>query len=106
MAAVLRSADLGTVRAGGAKTSPLKLMVACLLAEGRSVLSNVPDITDVESMAAVLRSVGARVDRLENGDLAVTSPAAADLQPVAPYELIERMRASVVVLGVLLARCG
>ena len=96
----------GTVRAGGAKNSALKLMVACLLAEGRSVLSNVPDITDVESMAAVLRSVGARVDRLENGDLAVTSPAAADLQPVAPYELIERMRASVVVLGVLLARCG
>jgi UDP-N-acetylglucosamine 1-carboxyvinyltransferase len=96
----------GTVRAGGAKNSALKLMVACLLAEGRSVLRNVPDITDVESMAAVLRSVGARVDRLKNGDLAVTSPAAADLQPVAPYELIERMRASVVVLGVLLARCG
>jgi UDP-N-acetylglucosamine 1-carboxyvinyltransferase len=96
----------GTVRAGGAKNSALKLMVACLLAEGRTVLSNVPHIDDVESMAEVLRSVGARVDRLENGDLAVTSPAAIDLQPVAPYELVERMRASVVVLGVLLTRCG
>jgi UDP-N-acetylglucosamine 1-carboxyvinyltransferase len=81
-------------------------MVACLLAEGRSVLSNVPHIDDVESMAAVLRAVGAEVERCENGDLVVTAPAAADLRPVAPYELVERMRASVVVLGVLLARCG
>jgi UDP-N-acetylglucosamine 1-carboxyvinyltransferase len=81
-------------------------MVACLLAEGCTVLSNVPHIDDVETMAEVLRSVGARVERLENGDLAVTSPAAIDLQPVTPYELVERMRASVVVLGVLLARCG
>jgi UDP-N-acetylglucosamine 1-carboxyvinyltransferase len=96
----------GTVRAGGAKNSALKLMVACLLTEGTTVLSNVPHIDDVESMAEVLRSVGARVERLENGDLAVTSPAAIDLEPVAPYELVERMRASVVVLGVLLARCG
>ena len=96
----------GTVRAGGAKNSALKLMVACLLAEGCTVLSNVPHIDDVETMAEVLRSVGARVERLVNGDLAVTSPAAVDLQPVAPYELVERMRASVVVLGVLLARCG
>jgi UDP-N-acetylglucosamine 1-carboxyvinyltransferase len=96
----------GTVRAGGAKNSALKLMVACLLAEGRTVLSNVPHIDDVESMAEVLRAVGARVERMGNGELAVTSPAAVDLQPVAPYELVERMRASVVVLGVLLARCG
>jgi UDP-N-acetylglucosamine 1-carboxyvinyltransferase len=96
----------GTVRAGGAKNSALKLMVACLLAEGRTVLSNVPRIRDVESMADVLRAVGAEVERLDNGDLAVISPAAADLRPVAPYDLVERMRASVVVLGALLARCG
>ncbi len=96
----------GTVRAGGAKNSALKLMVACLLAEGRSVLSNVPDIDDVESMAQVLRAVGAQVERLDGGKVAVTSPAADDLNPVAPYELVERMRASVVVLGALLARCG
>ncbi len=95
----------GTVRVGGAKNSALKLMVACLLAEGRTVLRNVPRIADVESMADVLRSVGATVERLDNGDLAVTTPAAEDLRPVAPYELVERMRASVVVLGLLLARC-
>ncbi len=96
----------GTVRAGGAKNSALKLMVACLLAEGRSVLSNVPDIADVATMAEVLRALGAQVERLGRGDVAVTTPPADALVPEPPYELVERMRASVVVLGLLLARCG
>ncbi len=96
----------GTVRAGGAKNSALKLMVASLLAEGRTVLHNVPLIDDVDSMADVLRAVGATVERLADGALAITTPPAQDLHPVAPYELVERMRASVVVLGLLLARCG
>jgi UDP-N-acetylglucosamine 1-carboxyvinyltransferase len=96
----------GTVTAGGAKNSALKLMVACLLAEGRSVLSNVPCISDVDTMAEVLRGLGATVERLPNGDVAVTSPAADALVPVAPPELFEKMRASVVVLGLLMARSG
>jgi UDP-N-acetylglucosamine 1-carboxyvinyltransferase len=96
----------GTVTAGGAKNSALKLMVACLLAEGRTVLRNVPRIDDVESMADVLRAVGATVERLDNGDVAVTTPAVDALRPIAPFELVERMRASVVILGLLLARCG
>jgi UDP-N-acetylglucosamine 1-carboxyvinyltransferase len=96
----------GTVWAGGAKNSALKLMVACLLTEGRSVLSNVPRITDVDTMANVLRAIGAQVERLEDGRVAVTSPAPGDLVPGGSYELFERMRASVVVLGMLLARCG
>jgi UDP-N-acetylglucosamine 1-carboxyvinyltransferase len=95
----------GKVRAGGAKNSALKLMVACLLAEGCTVLRNVPRIDDVDSMADVLRALGATVERRADGDLAVTSPPADQLQPAAPYELVERMRASVVVLGALLARC-
>ncbi len=96
----------GVIRAGGAKNSALKLMVASLLAEGRTVLHNVPVIDDVDSMAEVLRAVGADVERLANGDVAITTPRAHDMHPVAPYELVERMRASVVVLGLLLARCG
>jgi UDP-N-acetylglucosamine 1-carboxyvinyltransferase len=96
----------GTVRAGGAKNSALKLMAACLLAEGRSVLRNVPRIDDADSMAEVLRAVGAEVERLPDGSVAITTPAAAGLTPVAPLELVERMRASVVILGLLLARCG
>ncbi len=95
----------GTVRAGGAKNSVLKLMAACLLAEGRHVLTNVPRISDVDIMADVLRAMGAEVTRSERPDeLVVTTPA--DIAPEAPYELIEQMRASVVVLGPLLARCG
>ncbi len=96
----------GEVRAGGAKNSALKLMAACLLAEGRHVLSNVPHIVDVEIMAEVLAALGATVTRRADGDLVVDAPAAGDLVPEAPYELVERMRASVVVLGPLLARCG
>ena len=81
-------------------------MAACLLAEGCTVLSNVPRITDVDTMAEVLRASGARVERLDNGDLSVPTPPAGELVPAGPYELVERMRASVVVLGPLLARCG
>ena len=51
----------GTVRAGGAKNSVLKLMAACLLAEGRHTLTNVPRITDVDIMAEVLGAMGADV---------------------------------------------
>ena len=81
-------------------------MAACLLAEGCTVLSNVPRISDVDTMSDVLRGIGARVERLDNGDVSVTTPPEGELVPSGPYELFERMRASVVVLGLLLARCG
>jgi UDP-N-acetylglucosamine 1-carboxyvinyltransferase len=96
----------GTVSAGGAKNSVLKLMAACLLAEGTHTLENVPRISDVDTMADVLRALGCGVERSENRRLTIEVPAAADLIPEAPYELVEKMRASIVVLGPLLARCG
>jgi UDP-N-acetylglucosamine 1-carboxyvinyltransferase len=96
----------GTVTAGGAKNSALKLMAGCLLAEGCTVLSNVPRISDVNVMAEVLSGIGAQVERLDNGDVTVTTPPDGELVPSGPYELFEKMRASVVVLGLLLARCG
>ncbi len=96
----------GRVHAGGAKNSVLKLMAATLLAEGRHVLSNVPDILDVEIMADMLRALGASVTREAADRLVVDAPAAAALVPEAPYELVDRMRASIVVLGPLLTRCG
>jgi UDP-N-acetylglucosamine 1-carboxyvinyltransferase len=97
----------GAVRAGGAKNSALKLMAACLLAEGRHVLSGVPRIVDVDIMAEVLCAIGVGVEREpdvagEPGDLVIDTPAT--LAPRAPYELVEKMRASIVVLGPLLAR--
>jgi UDP-N-acetylglucosamine 1-carboxyvinyltransferase len=100
----------GTVRAGGAKNSALKLMAACLLAEGRHVLFGVPRILDVEIMSEVLAAIGATVERREDpapgepGELVIDVPDR--LCPEAPYELVEKMRASVVVLGPLLARMG
>ena len=96
----------GSVYAGGAKNSALKLMAACLLAEGRHVLSGVPRIVDVEIMADLLCATGVSVQRVEGepGDLVIDTPAT--LVPEAPYELVEKLRASIVVLGPLLARCG
>ena len=96
----------GTVRAGGAKNSVLKLMAATLLAEGTHVLTNVPDILDVEIMSDMLRALGASVVREPCGRLVVDTPPSGELVPEAPYELVDRMRASIVVLGPLLTRCG
>ena len=99
----------GTVAVGGAKNSVLKLMAATVLAEGEHVLRNVPRITDVDCMADLLRSMGLTVTWREGGpdgpaSLVIVRPA--EIEPVAPYDLVERMRASIVVLGPLLARFG
>ncbi|MEY2407259.1 MAG: UDP-N-acetylglucosamine 1-carboxyvinyltransferase [Acidimicrobiaceae bacterium] len=93
----------GTVAIGGAKNSVLKLMAATVLAEGRFVLHNVPAIADVEGMSDLLRSMGMSVER-SGHDVTIDRPA--EIVPEAPYELVERMRASIVVLGPLLARVG
>src|SRR5205807_1019755 len=94
----------GSVAVEGAKNSVLKLMAASLMAEGRSVLRNVPRIVDVEIMSDLLTSMGADVRRAE--DHVLTIDVGTDITPEAPYELVERMRASIVVLGPLLARNG
>ena len=97
----------GTIRVGGAKNSALKLMAAALLAEGTYRLCNVPRITDVALMSEVLRATGCTVHWEPSDpvpDLIIDVPAR--IEPVAPYELVERFRASIVVLGPLLARCG
>ncbi|MGH9047158.1 MAG: UDP-N-acetylglucosamine 1-carboxyvinyltransferase [Acidimicrobiales bacterium] len=95
----------GTARAGGAKNSVLKLMAACLLAEGRHELRNVPRIVDVQIMSEMLTALGVQVAR-EEDVLFIDVPSSDGLAPVAPYELVDKMRASIVVLGPLLARCG
>jgi len=96
----------GTVAAGGAKNAVLKQMAACLLAEGMHRLRNVPRITDVEAMAALLGALGCRVHWADDHELSIGVPAAASIASEAPVALVEQMRASIVVLGPLLARCG
>ncbi len=93
----------GEVRIGGAKNSVLKLMAACLGAEGRHVLANVPAISDVSLMCELLEAMGVIVTR-DDHRLILDVPA--ELHTEAPYHLVERMRASIVVLGPLLARFG
>jgi UDP-N-acetylglucosamine 1-carboxyvinyltransferase len=94
----------GEVRVGGAKNSALKVMAATLLAAGEYHLHNVPAITDVEIMADLLRSMGVSVERTAPGTLRVVQGSSCHTE--APYELVERMRASIVVLGPLLGRFG
>ncbi len=93
----------GTVGVCGAKNAALKEMVAAILAPGRHQLTNVPEIDDVTLMGDVLAHLGCHVRR-ENGSLWLVTPD--ELIPEAPLELVRRMRASIVVLGPLLARCG
>jgi UDP-N-acetylglucosamine 1-carboxyvinyltransferase len=93
----------GTVRVGGAKNSALKLMAAALLAPGESRIRNVPDITDVALMADVLGRLGAPVRR---EDHAVSVDASEITSVETPYELVAQMRASIIVLGPLVARFG
>jgi UDP-N-acetylglucosamine 1-carboxyvinyltransferase len=94
----------GEAALAGAKNSVLKLMAATTLAEGRCRLRNVPDIADVDGMTDLLMAMGAHVRRIGPGELEIDQPA--DLVPEAPYELVERMRASIVVLGALVGRFG
>lgn len=93
----------GTVKVLGAKNAVLKEMVSALLAPGRHRLSNVPSILDVELMCQVLEHTGCRVEQSE-ADLQIVVPE--ELRPEAPIDLVRQMRASIVVLGPLLARCG
>jgi UDP-N-acetylglucosamine 1-carboxyvinyltransferase len=97
---------VGEVRAYGAKNAVLKQMAACLLASGEHHLTNVPDITDVAIMAELLEELGCSVNRHVAHELRITVPDVRDLHPVAPAHLFEAMRASIVILGPLLARCG
>lgn len=94
----------GEVLVPGAKNSVLKLMAASLLADGSYELTNVPGIADVGIMADLLNGLGLRVELPEPG--IVTIDNRGDITPVAPWELAERIRASINVLGPLLTRCG
>ncbi len=93
----------GQVAVSGAKNSALKLMAASLLAPGTSVLHNVPDIQDVLTMQEVLEYLGAIV---EFADGTMTIDTNCVQSHVAPYELVQRMRASIQIMGPLVARFG
>jgi len=93
----------GSVHISGAKNSALKLMAASLLVPGEVTLQRIPRIKDVELMAEVLERLGARVSL---NDSTLTIDSSGELSEETPYELVTKMRASIQVLGPLLARLG
>ena len=95
----------GEVVIGGAKNAVLKLMAAALLVDGTSILHNVPELTDVETMAEVLRYTGAKVtwNKLERS---IEIDASTVNNTTAPYDLVSKMRGSFIVAGALLSRFG
>jgi UDP-N-acetylglucosamine 1-carboxyvinyltransferase len=94
---------LGKVRVSGAKNAALPILCATLLSDGASLLRNVPALRDIDTTAALLRFLGRGVT-VEPP--AVRVDAGSQIKPEAPYELVKQMRASILVLGPLLARFG
>ncbi|RMA79436.1 UDP-N-acetylglucosamine 1-carboxyvinyltransferase [Umboniibacter marinipuniceus] len=93
----------GTVAVSGAKNAALPIMAAALLPNGALTLSNVPQLNDIRTLAKLIECLGARVEL--DGNVAKVDATAVD-KIVAPYELVKTMRASILVLGPLLARLG
>ncbi len=91
----------GTVAISGAKNAALPILAASLLTDGTCRFTNVPDLRDITSIIQLLQSLGVRVER--QADEVVVS-AASLASSEAPYDLVRKMRASILVLGPLLAR--
>jgi len=94
----------GEVRISGAKNAALPIMCAALLSGEPLELTRVPRLVDVSTMAKLLAQMGVEVERAGEEQMRLAARRVTD--PSAPYELVKTMRASVLVLGPLLARCG
>lgn len=92
----------GKVRISGSKNSALPILAATLLTPEKCVIRNVPNLSDIRHMIAIMRHLGADVT-FEDG---VVTTKAEKIHCDAPYDLVRKMRASICVLGPLLARCG
>ena len=93
----------GTIEVSGAKNAVLKQMILPILSEGKYKIENVPDIADVYYMQEVLNVLGI-TSKLTKKSLVIDSPSNISVE--APYEVVQKMRASIIVLGPLLARKG
>ncbi len=94
----------GEIAIRGAKNAALPLMAAALLTDDRLILTNVPRLADIETMSALLSQHGIATDRLGNEGRTL-SLGGAITNTEAPYDIVRKMRASILVLGPLLARC-
>ncbi len=96
---------VGDVTVSGAKNSSLKLMAVALLATGRTVIKSVPDIVDVTIMSELLRRLGCDVTYDPDSEVVIID-VPESITHRADYDLVRRMRASIAVLGPLIARTG
>ena len=103
----------GVVDIAGAKNAALPLMVAAFLTDEKLTLTNVPQVSDIATMANLLENLGIEIsfdgsdpDLGEQGRVMVLNAKNVSADPVAPYDLVRKMRASIFTLGPLLARCG
>ena len=94
----------GDITIGGAKNAALPLMAAALLTDQRLVLTNVPRLADIDTMASLLSQHGIAVEAQGNAGRTL-SLGGSIRSTEAPYDIVRRMRASFLVLGPLLARC-
>lgn len=94
----------GTVKICGAKNAVLPIIAATLLGKTPSVLEEVPDLEDVRTISEVLKQLGLRVEK--QGDSVLAIDSSQIISSEAPYELVRKMRASFLIMGPLLARCG
>jgi UDP-N-acetylglucosamine 1-carboxyvinyltransferase len=93
----------GTIEVAGSKNSALPIIAAALLAPGVTTIPNAPDLADIRSLEVLLESLGAKVRRDGKG---LHIDATTIDNPVGEYDLVRKMRASICILGPLLARCG
>jgi UDP-N-acetylglucosamine 1-carboxyvinyltransferase len=97
----------GEVKVSGAKNAALPILASSLLADGKSTYRNVPDLVDVATMIKVLNTMGCEAERLTGRQKNVCQVSVGqNITPEAPYDLVKTMRASVLVLGPLVARYG
>jgi UDP-N-acetylglucosamine 1-carboxyvinyltransferase len=96
----------GTVEISGAKNAALPLMAACLLTDEPLALDNVPDLADIGSMQRLLQALGGSATHPAGRGDRIVLHAPEILNFTAPYDLVRRMRASVLVMGPLVARAG
>jgi UDP-N-acetylglucosamine 1-carboxyvinyltransferase len=94
----------GQIKVNGSKNAALPMMAACLLAPGKSTIQGVPDLSDITVLKDLLEELGCPVTTLP--DRSVEIDATTITRPVGDYEIVRRMRASICILGPLLARCG
>lgn len=94
----------GSIHVSGSKNAALPIMAATILAPGISTIQDVPDLADIKVLYTLLESLGAKIERNDSGHIEIDTSTIDN--PVGEYDIVRKMRASICILGPLLARCG